>query len=231
MSADNLQSPDITEQKYVVDVYNKIAYHFDKTRIQIWKSVDEFIKSIKPNSLVIDVGAGNGKNAELRKDCKFVCTDISQEMVNICLKKGLEATVADVTKMPYQDNTFDYVICIAVIHHLSTVERRQQAIKELMRIVKPNGKIFVQVWAYESFNKSKKEGGSGKINNDSQDQMIRWTLHKKFNNENSDKKQDEQIYRYYHFFKQGELDSLFDGFIIESSFVDHTNYCLIAGKK
>ena len=42
---------------------------------------------------------------------------------------------------------YDYVMCIAVIHHLSNKERRKQAIKELLRITKKDGKILIYVWA------------------------------------------------------------------------------------
>ncbi len=38
---------------------------------------------------------------------------------------------------------------VAVLHHLSTIERRQKAISELIRVTKPGGKIFIEVWAKE----------------------------------------------------------------------------------
>lgn len=40
-------------------------------------------------------------------------------------------------------------ICIAVIHHLSTADRRLAAIKELIRIIKPGGRVLISVWALE----------------------------------------------------------------------------------
>ena len=41
------------------------------------------------------------------------------------------------------------MISIAVIHHFSTPERRKEAIAELLRIVKPGGKVLIFVWAME----------------------------------------------------------------------------------
>lgn len=40
-------------------------------------------------------------------------------------------------------------ICIAVLHHLSTTERRLEGLRELVRIVRPGGLVLVYVWALE----------------------------------------------------------------------------------
>jgi tRNA (uracil-5-)-methyltransferase TRM9 len=216
------------ESDHVIKIYDKIAKEFDKTRIMIWKSVGDFLKNIEPGSLIADIGAGNGKNAEVRKDCMVICSDASSEMVKICKDKGFESVLANATKLPFQDNKFDYTMCVAVIHHLATKENRKLAVDELIRITKPGGKIFIQVWSYEAFNKSKKDGGSGTMtkpvsDSDDQDQYVRWTQR---NDPSS------ILYRYYHFFKQGELDSLVNdcGTVIDS-FIDHTNYGIIILKK
>ena len=49
----------------------------------------------------------------------------------------------------FRSNAFDVTICIAVIHHLSTDERRLHALKELVRITKISGLILTYVWALE----------------------------------------------------------------------------------
>jgi len=41
----------------------------------------------------------------------------------------------------------DAVLCIAVIHHLSTRDRRLKALSELARVLRPNGRACVTVWA------------------------------------------------------------------------------------
>lgn len=40
-------------------------------------------------------------------------------------------------------------MCIAVLHHLSTTERRLEGLRELVRIVRPGGLVLVYVWALE----------------------------------------------------------------------------------
>ncbi len=54
--------PAAIEKNYVQDVYNIIAGPFDITRAYIWNKINMFIKNIPPNSLVADIGCGNGKN-------------------------------------------------------------------------------------------------------------------------------------------------------------------------
>ena len=44
---------------------------------------------------------------------------------------------------------FDVTLCIAVLHHLATAERRLEGLKELVRITRPGGLVLVYVWALE----------------------------------------------------------------------------------
>lgn len=51
---------------------------------------------------------------------------------------GTEVAVADGLALPYRLGAFDFVICIAVVHHLSTKERRVEAIGELLSRLRPS---------------------------------------------------------------------------------------------
>ena len=75
------------------------------------------------------------------------------ELVGIAATRGHEVTVADCLNLPYRTNSFDAVICIAVIHHLSSRSRRLQAVQELVRVVGGGGRILVYVWAMEQQRK------------------------------------------------------------------------------
>ena len=48
----------------------------------------------------------------------------------------------NITSIPEADNTFDLVICFHVLEH---IPKDEKAIKELYRILKPNGTLLVQV--------------------------------------------------------------------------------------
>ena len=78
-----------------------------------------------------------------------VGSDNCLELLKIAGERGGEVGVADCLHLPYRSDSFDSTISIAVIHHLSTEERRIQAIQELCRITRPGGSILVYVWALE----------------------------------------------------------------------------------
>ena len=137
------------EDKYVKNVYDKIAHNFSHTRYRPWTCVEEFLGNVPKNTIIGDIGCGNGKNMIYRKDCHNYGCDFSKELVKICIGRNLNVINGDILDIPYKDNMFDYTICIAVIHHLSTIEKRQKAIKELLRVTKDGGEVLILVWALE----------------------------------------------------------------------------------
>ena len=78
-----------------------------------------------------DIGCGNGKNMMYRKDCTNIGCDFSTGLVDICQKKNLKRRLWRILKIPFKNDMFNYTICIVVIHHLSTVEKRKKAMSEL----------------------------------------------------------------------------------------------------
>lgn len=139
--------------------YENHAAHFSDTRFCIWDVVRDFGNSrFTPNTVVLDVGCGNGKNMNYFKDkCAMVGIDKSENLTSICQSRGLNVSCADVSNIPYEDNSFDYIICIAVIHHLDSEEKRIEAVNEMLRVLKPGGHALITVWAYESDKYSKKK--------------------------------------------------------------------------
>lgn len=57
----------------------------------------------------------------------------------------------------FRSNAFDVCLCIAVLHHLSTAERRLLGLRELVRITRPGGLVLVYVWALEQEAKKVKK--------------------------------------------------------------------------
>ena len=199
------------EDIHVKNVYNIIASEFDNTRYRPWTCVESFLDNIPKGSTIGDIGCGNGKNMLYRKDCLNYGCDFSEGLVNICLEKKLNVVCGDILNIPFKDNTFDYTICIAVIHHLSTEEKRKNAIKELQRVTKKGGKILVLVWALEQEKDSKRKFSK-------QDNFVDW----------KDKKKVILGKRYYYVFKQNELESLIeDKDNIENSFYEKGNWGMV----
>ena len=50
--------------------------------------------------------------------------------------------VADARNIPIKDNTFDSVFSIAVLEH---IPNPQQAVKEMLRVLKPNGYLYAEI--------------------------------------------------------------------------------------
>lgn len=182
------------EKENVIDIYEEISKHFDKTRYHTWPIIQKFTDSFKENTKVADVGCGNGRNCLLRKDINYTGFDPVINFVNICKNKGINAKISDILDIKNEDNYFDYTMCIAVIHHLSDNNRRIKSINELVRITKPNGKILIYVWAKEQERFK---------NEKTKDVYVRWQRQKREN------ECDEKVfYRYYYLFEEGELENM-----------------------
>ena len=60
--------------------------------------------------------------------------DFSDGLLEICKEKKLNVKKSDITNLPFKDCTFDYVISIAVIHHINSEDDRIKAISELLLV-------------------------------------------------------------------------------------------------
>jgi hypothetical protein len=58
------------------------------------------------------------------------------------LASPLAMTKIDITNIPYEDNTFDAILCSHVLEHIPD---DRQAMKELLRVLKPGGWAILQV--------------------------------------------------------------------------------------
>ncbi|XP_069747747.1 probable tRNA methyltransferase 9B [Narcine bancroftii] len=137
------------EKDYVHSVYEKIAPYFNDTRYKAWPRVRQFLLEQESGSLIADIGCGNGKYLCINNQVYKIGCDYCLPLVESAREQSYEAMVCDSLHLPYRNQCFDAILSIAVIHHFSTKERRIQAIKEMARILKVNGKIMIYVWAME----------------------------------------------------------------------------------
>jgi ubiquinone/menaquinone biosynthesis C-methylase UbiE len=114
--------------------------------------IGKFFKKKKIKK-ILDLGCGNGRNLIwlTKQDFKVYGFDISKVGIKITRdwlkRKGIKADLkigSIYKKLPYKDNFFDAVISIQVIHHQKLKEIRK-AIKEIERVLKPKGLIFLTV--------------------------------------------------------------------------------------
>ncbi len=78
--------------------------------------------------------------------------DLSTEMLRFARKYAqkyelrVNLALADVRTLPYRDNTFDHAISVATYHHVRGETDRLAALRELKRVLKPDGEAFITVW-------------------------------------------------------------------------------------
>lgn len=163
--------PDV-ERQHVHKLYNAIARHFSGTRHSPWPSVRDFLQGLPPHSLVFDLGCGNGKYmvptvTDPPGQLACIGADISTGLTAICGERGLNALTADGLAVPLRSGAADAAVSIAVLHHLSTAERRAAAVGEVLRVLRPGGTFMIQAWA-------KEQGADSKRTFEAQDVMVPW---------------------------------------------------------
>ncbi len=169
-------------------VYDNIAKDFSATRYKVWEGVRNFLDAIPSGSSIIETGCGNGKNLLYRNDLKCFGVDISKEMVDICKESGIDSIQSNMIDVPIGNDTYDYSMSIAAIHHLDTREDRIKAINELVRVTKKNGLILIYVWCFIQPEESKRKFTKT-------DELVSFK-----------KKNGEVYYRFYHLYVDGELE-------------------------
>lgn len=73
--------------------------------------------------------------------------DRSHGLLKVCRERQLQVFECDCLNVPVRSCSVDGAISIAVIHHLASDERRIRAIAEMARILRPNGRALIYVWA------------------------------------------------------------------------------------
>tara|TARA_B100000886_G_C20004092_1_gene319220 strand:- start:2 stop:508 length:507 start_codon:yes stop_codon:yes gene_type:complete len=124
-----------------------------------------------------------------RQNLNMTGLELTEELCQIVREKGGEIKQGNMINLPFEDNSFDYIICVAVYHHLENDIDRQKALNEMYRVLKPNGKVFIEVWAMEQPKRSRRKFTK-------RDEMVPW----------KNPKGELLGYRYYHIYRNGDLE-------------------------
>ncbi len=123
---------------------------------------DEIIQrlKLKETDVVLDVAAGTGEPgltiATRVKKGKVIITDLADDMLviahnNATLRgiENVEFNACDVSELPFADNMFDAISCRMGFMFFPEM---LMALKEMVRVLKPGGRIAASVWSVPEKN-------------------------------------------------------------------------------
>ena len=75
-----------TLDKINLDTYEVISKEFSDSRAYVWQCIKDFTPLIAPNSHVLEIGCGNGKNMSYilkNIDCNLIGVDTCQNFIDM----------------------------------------------------------------------------------------------------------------------------------------------------
>ncbi|MEM4461132.1 MAG: class I SAM-dependent methyltransferase, partial [Nanopusillaceae archaeon] len=200
---------------------------YGKIFVQPQEDIPWLAKKWKKDGLekILDLGCGSGRHLVYlaKKGFKVYGIDISIHGLKIARewlkKEGLKAKlkVGDIyKKLPYESDFFDAIICIRTLNH-GKIEWIRKAIKEMHRILKSNGYIFVTVHKH----KAKKDIPKDKLYG------IKWIAPRTYIILGG----PEKGVPHYRFNKKILIKEFNKYFKIEDIWIDSENYYCLLGRK
>lgn len=179
-------------------IWDAIAKEWSEYKKIPARTTKDFLKN--SHGKVLDLGSGAGRNIIKIKNGKMYLVDFSKEMLKFANKKAKEEKIeietkqGELYKIPYQDNFFDFAICISALHCIKP-EKHKKSAEELYRVMKPKSKSLIGVWNFNSKRFNQKNG---------KEKLVGW---------------QDKGKRYYYLFEEPEVHKLFKkaGFKILSS--------------
>ena len=125
--------------------------HFGELRPEWELNFRQYMRPHEPewfrDRLVLDVGAGSGRHSyeAHRLGARVIAVDVG-DAIHVA-RRNLPPEVftvqADAEELPFEDEMFDLVMSIGVLHHLPDPPR---ALRALSRLVRPSGYIHIYLY-------------------------------------------------------------------------------------
>lgn len=132
------------------ETFGKQANNYDLTyngrhSIRLYESLMKKIKSVNPKKL-LDVGCGTGTMISMLAEDKNISLagiDLTEEMLNVArerLGNRAELKLGDSENLPWDNNSFDTIICSNSFHHYP---EPMKVLNEMLRVLKPKGHLII----------------------------------------------------------------------------------------
>ncbi len=115
--------------------------------------IDQIMKDrYKLTDTILDAGCGDGRNMHwfLQNNIAIFGIDKNHLAISQLQEKynnHPEETfvVSDLEFIPFPDSCFNHIICSAVLHFANSTSQFHHIIKEIVRILKPGGSLFIRM--------------------------------------------------------------------------------------
>ena len=141
------------------DKFAKLYAPFMKKDKGVYDKVCEYIRPyLNRNMNVLELACGSGQlSFSLSKYTKnWIATDFSEQMILEARKHGeyenLAFEIADATSLNFVDGEFD---CVIIANALHIMPRPDKAMREIYRVLKPNGILFAPTFLWKEGKQSK----------------------------------------------------------------------------
>ena len=131
--------------------------------------LDQILKGrYQKGDLVLDAGCGTGRNMTwfAQNEIAINGCDLSAEAIEQAVQRtGLSADkfkVVGLDNLPYETKSFDHVICSAVLHFSQSEAHFLAMVKEMHRILKPDGTLFIRMTSTAGLPNNYKSEGNGR---------------------------------------------------------------------
>ncbi len=154
------------------EVWDRLAPHYIAPRAAdpVYRAcIVQAVEALQPAGTVLDAGCGTGMSTRYLLHCEHVeALDFSSASLDtlhahLGRRKNLDIVHADLRELPFPDASFDCVLCANTLQHLSP-RAQPQAVAELLRVLKPQGRYAVSAHHYSRYKRRKqwvKEGRPG----------------------------------------------------------------------
>ncbi len=135
------------------NIYNKISSHFSQTRQYLpflRKDIPLLTKFLRKGDYVLDWGCGNGILLTILNNysINYYGVDVSKELIRVARKKypRHKFRVVPPLKLPFQNDYFNVVYLLSMLHHIPSEKFRLKILREAFRVLKNKGKLIITGW-------------------------------------------------------------------------------------
>jgi SAM-dependent methyltransferase len=100
-----------------------------------------------PHGSVLDVGCGTGALAQRLSENGLDTSGVDPSAGMLAVLRARSSRVLTVqssgTALPFADDSFDLVLCVAVMHHIADPGRVGATLAEMVRVARPGGRVLV----------------------------------------------------------------------------------------